>query len=73
MDVLSIQGLMGKVQTYKEIVNEIQEDMGAQTLFSKQYGFGYFQGGRGHGQSKESEERDRFRREGYDSLNRSTG
>ena len=23
MDVLSIQGLMGKVQTYKEIVNEI--------------------------------------------------
>jgi hypothetical protein len=55
MDILSIQGLMGKVQTYKEIVNEIQEDVSAQALFSKQYGFGYFQGGRGHGQSKERE------------------
>ena len=55
MDILSIQGLMGKVQTYKEIVNEIQEVVSAQALFSKQYGFGYFQGGRGHGQSKERE------------------
>jgi RNase H-fold protein (predicted Holliday junction resolvase) len=29
IDVLSIQGLMGKLQAHKERVNEIQKDMGA--------------------------------------------
>jgi hypothetical protein len=33
MDVLSIQGLMGKLQLDKEKVNEIQEDVGAQAFF----------------------------------------
>jgi hypothetical protein len=52
MYVLLIQGLMGKLQAYEGIVNEIQEDMGAQALFSKQEGSGYFQGGRGRGQRR---------------------
>jgi hypothetical protein len=50
MYVLLIQGLMGKLQAHEEIVNEIQEDVGAQALFSKQEGSGYSQGGRGRGQ-----------------------
>jgi hypothetical protein len=29
MDVLSIQGLMGKLQTHEKRVNEIQKDVGA--------------------------------------------
>jgi hypothetical protein len=33
MDVFSIQGLIGKSQVHKERVNEIQENMNAQTLF----------------------------------------
>jgi hypothetical protein len=52
MDFLSIQGLMGKLQAREERVNEIQEEVGVQTLFSKQDGFGYSQ-----------EERGKFRRE----------
>ena len=35
MDVLSIQGLMGKLKVHEERVNEIQEDVGARALFSK--------------------------------------
>jgi len=35
IDFLSIQGLMRKLQARKEKVNEIQEDVGAQTLFFK--------------------------------------
>jgi hypothetical protein len=34
MNVLSTQGLMGKLQAHEERVNEIQKDMGAQILFS---------------------------------------
>jgi hypothetical protein len=64
MDVLSIQDLMGKLQAREKRVNEIQKDVGVQALFSKQYGFGYSQGGRGHGQSKGREARGRFEREG---------
>jgi hypothetical protein len=41
MDILSIQDLMGKLQAHEKRVNEIQKDVGAQALFSKQYGFGY--------------------------------
>jgi hypothetical protein len=47
MDFLSILGLMGKLQAHEERVNEIQEDVSAQTLFSKQDGSGYSQGGGG--------------------------
>lgn len=47
--------------------------MGAQIFFSKQDGFGYFQGGRGHRQSKWKEGRDRFRRKHCESLNMLTG
>jgi hypothetical protein len=47
MDFLSIQGLMGKLQAHEERVNEIQEDVSAQALFSKQDGSGYSQGGGG--------------------------
>jgi len=64
MNVLSIQDLMGKLQAHEKIVNEIQKDVGVQALFSKQYGSGYSQRGRGHGQSKEREARGRFGREG---------
>jgi hypothetical protein len=46
MDILSIQGLMGKLQAHEERVNEIQDNAGAQALFSKQDGFGYSQRGR---------------------------
>jgi hypothetical protein len=46
MNFLSIQGLMGKLQAHEERVNETQEDVGAQALFSKQDSFGYSQGGR---------------------------
>jgi hypothetical protein len=35
IDFLSIQGLMRKLQARKEKVNEIQENVGAQTLFFK--------------------------------------
>jgi hypothetical protein len=35
MKVLSIQGLMEKLQAYMKSVNEIQEDVGAQAPFSK--------------------------------------
>jgi hypothetical protein len=35
MDFLSIQDLMEILQTHKERVNEIQEDVGTQALFSK--------------------------------------
>jgi len=59
MDILSIQGLMGKLQAHEERVNEIQDNAGAQALFSKQDGFGYSQRGRW-----------RFERESRDSLNR---
>jgi len=38
---------MRKLQVHEERVNEIQEDVGAQALFSKQDGSGYSQGGRG--------------------------
>jgi len=41
MKVLSIQGLMGKLQTHEEKINKIEENMGTQTLFSNQDGFGY--------------------------------
>jgi hypothetical protein len=37
---------MGKLEAHEKRVNEIQEDVSAQTLFSKQYDFGYSQGGR---------------------------
>jgi hypothetical protein len=47
MNFLSIQGLMGKLQAHEERVNEIQEDVSAQALFSKQDGSGYSQGGGG--------------------------
>jgi len=53
---------MGKLEAHEKRVNEIQEDVGAQTLFSKQYDFGYSQGGRW-----------RFGRGGRDNLNRSNG
>jgi hypothetical protein len=33
MDVLSKQGLMGKLQAHEEIVKEIQENVGAQVHF----------------------------------------
>jgi len=62
MDVLSIQDLMGKLQAHEKRINEIQKDVGVQALFSKQYGFGYSQGGRKHGQSKGREVRGRFRK-----------
>jgi len=68
MDVLSIKGLIGKLQVHEEIVKKIQEDMGAQELFSKQEGSEYFHGGRGRGQSRG---RGRFGR-GHDNLNRPT-
>ena len=55
---------MGKLQAHEKIVNKIQKDVGVQALFSKQYDSGYFQRGRGHGQSKEREARGRFGREG---------
>jgi hypothetical protein len=35
MNFLSIQGLVGKLQAHEERVNKIQEDVGAQTPFSK--------------------------------------
>jgi hypothetical protein len=38
MDVLSIQGLVGKLQSCEERVNEIQEDMDTQASFSKYNG-----------------------------------
>jgi len=41
MNFFSIQGLLGKLQAHEEKVNEIQEDVGAQSLFSKQDGSGY--------------------------------
>jgi hypothetical protein len=41
MDVFSIQGLMENLQAHKKRVNEIQNDVGVQTFFSKQDGFGY--------------------------------
>jgi hypothetical protein len=41
MDFFSIQGLMGKLQAHEKRVNEIQEDVGVQTLFSKQDGSRY--------------------------------
>ena len=62
MNVFSIQGLIGKLQANKKRVNEIQEDMGTQSLFSKHDGSRYFLGDWGRGQSKEREERDRFGR-----------
>jgi len=72
IDVLSIQGLIGKLQVYEERVNEIQKDMDARALFSKQDGSGYLQGCRGRGQNKERRGRGRFERGGCDNLNRST-
>ena len=42
MDVHSIQCFMGKLQAREERVNEIEEVMGAQLLFSKQDGSKYF-------------------------------
>ena len=60
MNFLSIQGLVGKLQAHEERVNKIQEDVGAQTPFSKKDCFGYFR-----------EEKGRFGRGGQDSLNRS--
>jgi hypothetical protein len=37
---------MRKLQVHEKRVNEIQEDVSAQALFSKQDGSGYFQRGR---------------------------
>ena len=37
MDFLTVQELIGKLQALKERVNDIQEDMNAQALFSKHY------------------------------------
>jgi hypothetical protein len=37
MNFLTIQGLIGKLQTHKERLNDIQEDIGVQTLFSIHY------------------------------------
>jgi len=42
MNVFSIQGLIEKLQAHKKRVNEIQEDIGAQSLFSKHDGSRYF-------------------------------
>ena len=67
--LFSIKDLIGKLQAHEKRVNEIQEDVSAQTLFSKQDGSRYFQGGKGYGQSKE---RGRFGRKGRGSLNRSS-
>ena len=69
MDVLSIKGLIEKLQVHEEIINKIQDDMGAQELFSKQECSEYFHGGRGRRQRRE---RGRFGR-GHDNLSRSTG
>ena len=69
IDVLSIKGLIGKLQVHEEIVNKIQDDMGAQELFSKQEGSEYFHGDRGRRQRRE---KGRFGR-GHDNLSRSTG
>jgi len=69
INVLSIKDLIGKLQAHEKRVNEIQEDVSAQALFSKQDGSRYFQGSKGHEQSKE---RGRFGREGRGSLNRSS-
>jgi len=42
MDVLLIQGLVGKLQPHEKIVNKIQKDIGAKTFFfSKKDDFGY--------------------------------
>ena len=56
IDVLSIQCLMRKLQANKERINEVQEDMSAHVLFSKQDSSGYSQWGRGRGQSKKQDE-----------------
>ena len=37
MIFLTIQGLIGKLQTHEERVNDIQEYIGVQTLFSIHY------------------------------------
>ena len=43
---------MGKLQAHEERINEIKEDVSEQTLFSKQDGSGYSQGGRGDGKKE---------------------
>jgi len=78
MIFLTIQGLIGKLQTHEERVNDIQEDIGVHTLFSihyskeKQDGSGYIQGGRGCGQDKGRWGRGRFGKGGRGNINRST-
>jgi hypothetical protein len=67
---------MEKLQAHEKRVNEIQEDMGAQALFSKfltkenQDYSRYIQGDRGRGQDRGRSGKDRFRREDRGSLNR---
>jgi len=41
MNVLLIQDLMGKLQAHEEMINEIQNDVNAQALFSKKDGSRY--------------------------------
>jgi hypothetical protein len=36
MNVLLIQGLVGKLQPHEKIVNKIQEDVGAKAFFFKE-------------------------------------
>jgi uncharacterized protein YccT (UPF0319 family) len=49
IDVLSIEGLKGKLQAQKEKVNVIQEDVDAQALFQSKMVLHISKGGRGHG------------------------
>jgi len=59
MNFLIFQGSMGKLQAHEKRVNDIQEDVSAQTLFLKHYskekqdGSRYIQGGRECGQDRE--------------------
>jgi DUF1680 family protein len=63
VNFLTIQDFMEKLQAHEKRVNEIQEDMDAQTLFSKfltkekQDDSRYIQGGRGRGKTEEDEDK----------------